>query len=188
MANPHFYPAIEPYSTGTLTVDAPHELYWEQCGKPDGMPVLFIHGGPGAGCSAFDRRFFDPERYRVILLDQRPDASPQNVVDVEPNRSPVSGADAQTADGVGRVGAEEPEALSRRGFRCDRHADLRRRGLFVRRSEFFDKALSVRKIFLDKTGTLTLGTLVVSDPKTPTPIGLSVTSLSMISASSTAPD
>jgi proline iminopeptidase len=71
MANPHFYPSIEPYASGTLAVDAPHELYWEQCGNPDGLPILFIHGGPGAGCSPFDRCFFDPERFRVVLLDQR---------------------------------------------------------------------------------------------------------------------
>ena len=71
MANEHFYPPIEPFATGTLSVDAPHILYWEQVGKPDGIPILFIHGGPGAGCSEFDRRFFDPERFRVVLLDQR---------------------------------------------------------------------------------------------------------------------
>jgi proline iminopeptidase len=71
MANQHFYPPIEPFATGTLTVDPPHALYWEQCGNPDGIPILFVHGGPGAGCSEFDRRFFDPERFRVILLDQR---------------------------------------------------------------------------------------------------------------------
>ena len=71
MANPHFFPEIEPYATGTLAVDPPHQLHWEQCGNPDGIPILFIHGGPGAGCSPFDRRFFDPERFRVVLLDQR---------------------------------------------------------------------------------------------------------------------
>ena len=71
MANPHFYPAVEPFASGTLEVDEPHVLYWEQCGNPDGIPILFIHGGPGAGCSPFDRRFFDPERFRVVLLDQR---------------------------------------------------------------------------------------------------------------------
>jgi len=71
MANEHFYPAIEPYETGMLAVDAPHELYWEQCGNPDGIPMLFVHGGPGAGCSEFDRRFFDPEKFRIVLMDQR---------------------------------------------------------------------------------------------------------------------
>ena len=71
MANEHFYPPIEPFAKGTLRVDTPHELYWEQAGEPDGIPILFVHGGPGAGCSEFDRRFFDPERFRVVLLDQR---------------------------------------------------------------------------------------------------------------------
>jgi proline iminopeptidase len=71
MANEHFYPEIEPYASGTLKVDEPHELYWEECGTPDGIPILFVHGGPGAGCTAYDRRFFDPEHFRILLLDQR---------------------------------------------------------------------------------------------------------------------
>ena len=71
MANPYFHPEIEPYASGRLPVDAPHDLYWEECGNPDGIPILFVHGGPGAGCSLFDRRFFDPARFRVVLLDQR---------------------------------------------------------------------------------------------------------------------
>jgi len=71
MANQHFYPPIEPYASGTLAVDAPHELYWEECGNPAGIPILFVHGGPGAGCSTFDRCFFDPDAFRIVLLDQR---------------------------------------------------------------------------------------------------------------------
>ena len=54
-----------------LAVEAPHELYVEECGNPRGMPVVFLHGGPGAGCEPWHRRFFDPERYRIILFDQR---------------------------------------------------------------------------------------------------------------------
>lgn len=65
------YPEVEPYETGTLSVDDIHTLYWEQTGNPTGVPVVFIHGGPGAGSSAQDRRFFDPEHYRIILYDQR---------------------------------------------------------------------------------------------------------------------
>jgi proline iminopeptidase len=65
------YPAIEPYASGHLEVDEIHALYWEECGNPAGIPVLFLHGGPGGGCSAASRRFFDPQRYRVILFDQR---------------------------------------------------------------------------------------------------------------------
>jgi proline iminopeptidase len=65
------HPPYEPFRTGTLAVDPPHTLYFEECGNPAGQPVLFVHGGPGAGCSAADRRFFDPDRFRVVLVDQR---------------------------------------------------------------------------------------------------------------------
>jgi len=65
------YPAIEPYVSGRLRVDEIHSLYWEECGRPDGIPVAFLHGGPGGGCSATSRRFFDPARYRIVLFDQR---------------------------------------------------------------------------------------------------------------------
>jgi len=65
------YPAIEPYIFGHLPVDGVHSLYWEECGNPNGIPVVFLHGGPGGGCSASSRRFFDPARYRAILIDQR---------------------------------------------------------------------------------------------------------------------
>ena len=65
------YPAIQPYTSEQLAVDNLHTLYVEQCGDPDGIPVVFLHGGPGAGCEAMHRRFFDPERYRIVLFDQR---------------------------------------------------------------------------------------------------------------------
>ena len=65
------FPEIMPYSSGFLDVDPPHSLYWEQCGNPDGVPVLFLHGGPGGGASAINRRFFNPDYYRIILFDQR---------------------------------------------------------------------------------------------------------------------
>lgn len=71
MVNEHFHPPIEPFATGRLQVDRRHDLYFEQCGNPDGLPILFLHGGPGAGCSTTDRRFFDPQRFRVVLFDQR---------------------------------------------------------------------------------------------------------------------
>jgi proline iminopeptidase len=71
MANPHFHPPVEPYATGSFAVDPPHVLYFEEVGNPDGIPVLFVHGGPGAGCSEFDRRFFDAGAFRVVLVDQR---------------------------------------------------------------------------------------------------------------------
>jgi proline iminopeptidase len=71
--DPHtwLYPEIEPYTSGRLQVSAVHDLYYEECGNPDGKPVIFVHGGPGGGTGPQDRRFFDPNKYRVILLDQR---------------------------------------------------------------------------------------------------------------------
>lgn len=65
------YPPIEPYATHRMRVDEVHTLYLEECGNPDGIPAVFLHGGPGAGCEPTHRRFFDPERYRILLLDQR---------------------------------------------------------------------------------------------------------------------
>lgn len=65
------YPEIEPYDRFRLKVDSLHELHVEQCGNPDGLPVVFLHGGPGAGVSPYHRRFFDPRRYRIVLFDQR---------------------------------------------------------------------------------------------------------------------
>lgn len=65
------YPPIKSYAQHTVEVDPPHQLYVEESGDPQGLPILFIHGGPGAGCTPDDRRFFDPERYRIILFDQR---------------------------------------------------------------------------------------------------------------------
>ncbi|TMM49966.1 prolyl aminopeptidase [Qipengyuania marisflavi] len=65
------YPAIEPFETGVLDVGDGHQLYWERCGTKGGKPAVFLHGGPGAGCSADQRRQFDPELYDVLLFDQR---------------------------------------------------------------------------------------------------------------------
>lgn len=65
------FPSIKPYQQHMLPVASPHQIYIEECGDPAGIPVLFVHGGPGAGCSVDDRRFFDPEQYRIILFDQR---------------------------------------------------------------------------------------------------------------------
>ena len=65
------YPPVAPFDSGYLRVSELHELYYEQCGEPTGKPVVFLHGGPGAGSNAAVRRFFDPRRYRVIVFDQR---------------------------------------------------------------------------------------------------------------------
>jgi proline iminopeptidase len=65
------YPPIEPYETGRLDVGDGHSLYWERCGTKGAKPVVFLHGGPGAGCSPDHRRQFDPARYDILLFDQR---------------------------------------------------------------------------------------------------------------------
>lgn len=65
------FPPIEPYRSGMLQVDDLHTLYWEECGNPQGEPVLFLHGGPGSGTSPRQRRYFDPAHYRIVLFDQR---------------------------------------------------------------------------------------------------------------------
>jgi proline iminopeptidase len=65
------YPPIEPHAAGMLRVDSRHQVYWEESGNPRGVPVLFLHGGPGAGATPAHRRFFDPNFYRIVILDQR---------------------------------------------------------------------------------------------------------------------
>lgn len=65
------FPRIEPFEQGELDLDATHSMYWEQSGNPDGAPVVFLHGGPGAGAGPAHRRFFDPRHYRIIVYDQR---------------------------------------------------------------------------------------------------------------------
>lgn len=65
------FPAIEPYARGMLDVSDGNSIYWEACGNPRGKPALIVHGGPGIGCTERMRRAFDPERYRIVLFDQR---------------------------------------------------------------------------------------------------------------------
>jgi proline iminopeptidase len=65
------FPPIEPYDAGMLDLDRPHRMYFEQSGNPRGVPVVFLHGGPGAGSSPVHRQFFDPAFYRIVVLDQR---------------------------------------------------------------------------------------------------------------------
>ncbi|MGB2815903.1 MAG: prolyl aminopeptidase [Burkholderiaceae bacterium] len=65
------HPQIEPHDSGMLPLDDVHTMYWEITGRPDGVPVLFLHGGPGGGSSPEHRRFFDPEFFRAVLFDQR---------------------------------------------------------------------------------------------------------------------
>jgi proline iminopeptidase len=68
---PDLFPEQVPFAHGMLDLDGRHVMYWEQCGNPDGVPVLFLHGGPGAGVSTVHRQYFDPAFYRIVLFDQR---------------------------------------------------------------------------------------------------------------------
>ena len=70
-AEDYLFPPIEAHAQGRLKVSDLHDLYWEEAGNPEGLPVAFLHGGPGAGCSEKHRRFFDPKTWRVVLHDQR---------------------------------------------------------------------------------------------------------------------
>lgn len=65
------YPPIEPRAAGMMPLDGLHTMYWEECGSPHGVPVLFLHGGPGGGASPRARQFFDPWHYRIVVFDQR---------------------------------------------------------------------------------------------------------------------
>src|SRR4051812_50098982 len=108
------YPPIEPYETGMLDVGDGHQLYWELSGNPDGKPVVFLHGGPGGGSSPENRRQFNPDKYKILVFDQRgcgrskPYASPENnttrdlVEDIGKPR--VEGCRAAKGQGVGGRG------------------------------------------------------------------------------------
>src|SRR6202035_5958459 len=71
MTRGELFPPIEPYRSGLLAVDLVHNIYWEESGNPSGVPVLFLHGGPGSGATPIHRRFFDPHFYRIVIFDQR---------------------------------------------------------------------------------------------------------------------
>lgn len=89
------YPDIEPYTTFELPVDAVHTLHVEECGRADGLPALFLHGGPGAGVSPYHRRFFDPQRYRIVLFDQRGAGKSTPHADLHDNTTPHLVADIE---------------------------------------------------------------------------------------------
>jgi proline iminopeptidase len=89
------YPAIEPYHSDYLRVSALHQLYFEQCGHPRGMPVLFVHGGPGGGCEPMHRRFFDPQTYRIVLFDQRGAGRSRPMAELTDNTTPHLIADIE---------------------------------------------------------------------------------------------
>jgi proline iminopeptidase len=141
-----YYPAIEPYKTGTLPVSGGHALYFEESGNPKGKPVVFLHGGPGGGTEPKQRRFFDPTAYRIVLFDQRgcgkstPFASIENnttwdlVADIEALRSHL-GIDKWQLFG-GSWGSTL--ALAYAQTHPDRVTELVLRGIFLLRKQEID--------------------------------------------------
>jgi len=90
------YPEIEPHDAGMLALDGVHHLYWEVSGNPNGKPVVFLHGGPGAGASPAHRRFFDPRHYCIIIFDQRGAGRSTPLGELTDNTTPHLIADMET--------------------------------------------------------------------------------------------
>jgi proline iminopeptidase len=82
------FPEIGPYETGYLPLSGGHVMYWEQAGNPNGRPVLFLHGGPGAGAGAVHRRFFDPNFWRIVIFDQRGAGRSRPLGELDNNSTP----------------------------------------------------------------------------------------------------
>jgi proline iminopeptidase len=89
MASRDLYPEIEPFDTGMLPLDGLHQMYYEQSGNPTGVPVVFLHGGPGAGANATHRRFFDPKHYRIVVFDQRGSGRSRPLGEIRDNTTPL---------------------------------------------------------------------------------------------------
>ncbi len=90
------YPEIKPYVTHTVKVDSPHVLHVEECGSLKGLPVVFLHGGPGSGCEDYHRRLFDPEVYRIVLFDQRGSGRSTPHAELEANTTQALISDMET--------------------------------------------------------------------------------------------
>ncbi|HNB26004.1 MAG TPA: prolyl aminopeptidase [Alphaproteobacteria bacterium] len=90
------FPEIEPYDKGFLQLSAPHRMYYEQSGNPGGVPVVFLHGGPGAGANSTHRRFFDPAFYRIVIFDQRGSGRSQPLGETRDNTTPLLIEDMET--------------------------------------------------------------------------------------------
>ena len=89
------YPEIEPYNAGMLPLDGRHRMYFEESGNPEGAPVLFLHGGPGAGAAPAHRRFFDPAHYRIVIFDQRGAGRSMPLGEITDNTTPLLVADIE---------------------------------------------------------------------------------------------
>jgi proline iminopeptidase len=95
-ARTHLYPPIEPHAHGMLALDALHTMYWEVSGNAAGIPVVFLHGGPGGGSSPRHRRFFDPDAYRIVVYDQRGAGRSTPLGELRDNTTPHLIADLET--------------------------------------------------------------------------------------------
>ncbi len=89
MASKDLYPEIEPFDIGMLPLDGLHQMYYEQSGNPKGAPVVFLHGGPGAGANSTHRRFFDPAHYRIVIFDQRGSGRSKPLGEIRDNTTPL---------------------------------------------------------------------------------------------------
>ena len=156
------FPPIEPYDSGTLSVEPPHRLYWEQCGNPTGVPVIFLHGGPGAGAAAVHRRFFDPTHFRVVVLDQRGAGRSRPLGEIANNTTDRLIGDLETLRrhlGIARwhvFGGSwgSTLALAYAQSNPDRCLSLTLRGIFLMRRQEIDWFLcGMRAIFPEAWGT-----------------------------------
>ena len=140
------YPPIDPYRTGTLAVDDIHTLYFEESGRPDGAPVVFIHGGPEAGATAKDRRFFDPAHYRIVVFDQRGSGRSRPLGELRNNTTDLLVSDIEALReelGIDRwhvFGGSWGSTLSLYYAQChpDRCRSLTLRGIFLMRQSELD--------------------------------------------------
>ena len=89
------YPEIDPYNAGMLELDGRHRMYFEESGNPQGVPVVFLHGGPGAGAAPAHRRFFDPAHYRIVIFDQRGSGRSTPLGDITDNTTPLLVSDIE---------------------------------------------------------------------------------------------
>jgi proline iminopeptidase len=105
MASKDLYPEIEPYDTGMLALDGLHQMYYEQSGNPKGAPVVFLHGGPGAGANSTHRRFFDPGHYRIVVFDQRGSGRSKPLGEIRDNTTPLLIEDIERLRGQLKIDA-----------------------------------------------------------------------------------
>lgn len=152
------YPDIAPFETGLLPLTGGHVMYWEQVGNPRGQPVLFLHGGPGAGAGAIHRRFFDPGHWRVIIFDQRGAGRSRPLGELRENTTPHLVSDIETLRrffGIERwllFGGSwgSTLALAYAQAHPDRVAGCVLRGVFLgRRSEVEWFLYGLRRVFPD---------------------------------------